>query len=275
MKRVIFGSIILNIRSPFMKNLLKQTIVLLLLLIAGFILTKYYSAVNTAQIKQLGELKTQNALLQKEKENLAAVNNELVQTNKELNIENAQLELANRYLKTDYRTARIEVLEQNHDPENPLKITETKIRFTEFNPETGSIAVRPVEFTVGGDMIYVDALIVKFSDIFVETGDALKNRSIVSFQRIFGENQAPSSGFRIDAEYQIPSIYQSGNKNEKASELEKQIWKNFWAISNDPERQKELGIRAIHGEAPAQRLEPGRIYYLELRANGGLSFRVE
>lgn len=258
-----------------MKNLLQQITFIILLLIAGFLLTKYYSAVNIAQMEQLGNLKTENAVLQKENENLTTVNQELVQKNQKLETENAQLELANRYLKTDYRTARIEVLEQNHDSENPQKITETKIRFTEFNPETGSIATRPAEFTVGGDMIYVDALIVKFSDIFIETGDALKNRSLVSFQRIFGENQAPSDGFRIDAEYQIPSIYQSGNENEEASELEKQIWQNFWAISNDSERQKKMGIRAIHGEAPAQRLEPGRIYYLELRANGGLSFRVE
>ncbi|MBE6428868.1 MAG: hypothetical protein E7028_09900 [Planctomycetaceae bacterium] len=258
-----------------MKNLLTQIIVILLILTVGLLLLKFYSAANVAQIEQIGNLKTENAVLQKEKDDLSKANEGLLQENKVLGIEKAQLELANRYLKTDFRKARIEVLEQKFDSANPQKVLETKIRFTEFDSDTGSIVARPAEFTVRGDMIYVDALIVKFDDVFVEAGDFLKNRSLVSFQRIFGEEQAPSDGYRIDAEHQIPAVYRSGNENDEASELEKQIWENFWDISNDPERQKELGIRAIHGEAPAQRLEPGRLYYLELRASGGLSFRVE
>lgn len=251
-----------------MKTFCSQIIVILLLLFAGFFFFKYSA-------NEESRLKVKNEELTAQNEQLTAENQTLTAQNQQLTESNELLQLANRYLKTDYRTARIEVLEQKTDPESPEKVLETKIRFTEFDPSTGSIAAKPAEFTVGGDMIYVDALIVKFDDVLVESADILKNRSLVSFQRIFGENQAPSSGYRIDAEGQIPSIYRSSPENEEAGELERLIWSNFWKISNDPKMQKELGIRAIHGEAPSQRLEPGRLYYLDLRASGGLSFKVE
>ncbi len=251
-----------------MRALLLQIIVILILLLTGFVLFKKWGLSDS---KELGRL-------QAELQSLNSKNEELSQLNEKLESENGQLKLANRFLKTDRRTARIEVLEQKTEegtPGQPPRVVGTKIRFTEFNPMTGAVIAKPQEFSVAGDMVYVEALVVKFDDIFVETPDLLKNHSLVSFQRIFGENQPASEGFRIDAEGSIPSVYTSGNENEEATALEKKIWENFWTISNSPERQKELGIRAIHGEAPFQRLEPGRIYNLELRASGGLSFKVQ
>ena len=250
-----------------MRALLFQIIVILLLLIAGFVLYKNWGLTDS---KELGRL-------QAEVQSLNSKNEELLQINEKLESENDQLKLANRFLKMDRRTARIEVLEQKTEEgtDGQPRILETKIRFTEFNPTTGAIVAKPQEFTVAGDMVYGAALVVKFEDRFVESSDPLKNCSLVSFQRIFGENQPPSEGFRIDAEGRIPSVYSSGNENEEATEMEKKLWENFWESSNSPEGQKEMGIRAIHGEAPFQRLEPGRIYNLDLRASGGLTFTVQ
>ena len=251
-----------------MRALLSQIIVIIVLLLVSFALLKDWGS---GDLKELGRLKA-------EVENLNSKNTELQQINEKLESENDKLKLANQFLKTDRRTARIEVLEQKTDQgtaDQPPRVLETKIRFTEFNPVTGAMVGKPQEFTVAGDMIYVETLVVKFEDIFVEEPDLLKDHSLVSFQRIFGEKQSPSEGFRIDAEARIPSVYSSGTENEEAMAMEKKIWENFWAISNSPERQKELGIRAIHGEAPFQRLEPGRIYNLQLRASDGLSFKIE
>lgn len=245
-----------------------QVIVIIILLLAGFVLLKEWGLNDS---KELGRLQAQLETLNSE-------NQELLECNKKLESENDKLKLANRFLKMDRRTARIEVLDQKTQEGTdgqPPCVLETKIRFTEFNPMTGAIVAKPQEFTIAGDLVYVEALVVKFDDVLVEESDLLKNHSLVSFQRLFGENQPASEGFRIDAEGMIPSVYSSGNENEEASAMEKEIWKNFWEISNSPERQKELGIRAIHGEAPFQRLEPGRIYNLELRASGGLSFKVQ
>jgi len=253
-----------------MRTFLSQIIVILLLLLVGFILLK----------KLGGDDSRELGFLQEKLEVLNEQNEELLQNNQKLTKEKDLLQLANRFLKTDRRTARIEVLEQKTEPESgenqnlKPRVLETKIRFTEFNQETGAIIAKPQEFTISGDLVYVDALIVKFEDVLVESSDLLKNHSLVSFQRIFGENQSPGEGFRIDVEGRIPSVYSSGNENEEASAMEKEIWEHFWEISNSPERQKELGIRAIHGEAPSQRLVPGRIYNLELRASDGLSFKI-
>ena len=251
-----------------MKTLLTQCIVILVLLCCGLFLAQNFSQSNRTAFQELGSLRSENETLTQE--NLG-----LTQENQELTQENQKLSVANHYLMRDFRTARVEVLEQTMDPEDPNKILETKIRFTEFDPVTGAIAAKPAEFSVAGDMIYVDALVVKFDKIFVETADLLRNRSLDSFQRIFGENQAPSQGFRVDQDGTIPPVYRSSDKDEEVAAFEKEIWENFWAISNDRAKQKELGIHAIHGEAPSQRLQPGRIYYLDLRASSGLSFRVE
>ena len=251
-----------------MRALLLQVIVILILLLTGFVLFKKWGLSDS---KELGRL-------QSELQSLNSKNEELSKLNQKLETENDQLKLANRFLKTDHRKARLEVLEQKTaegTDGQPPRILETKIRFTEFDPVTGAIIAKPQEFTVAGDMVYVSALVVKFDDIFVETSDPLKNCSLVSFQRIFGENQPPSEGFRIDAEDRIPSVYSSGNENEEAKAIEKKIWDHFWEFSNSPEAQKEMGIRAIHGEAPFQRLEPGRIYNLYLRASDGLTFTVQ
>ncbi len=250
-----------------MKTLMTQVIVILILLLLGFFMLNHYGN-NRQELLELGTLRSEN-------QNLLNENRELTQENGKLTQKNETLNLANRYLKTDSRTARIEVLEQKMVPGSETEVAETRIRFTEFDPATGSLVAKPTEFTLKGDRVYVDALTVKFDDMLVETADVLKSRSLVSFQRIFGEKQAPEDGFRIDAEGQIPIVYRSGGENEEATEMEKAIWSDFWAISNDPERQKALGIRAIHGEAPSQRLQPGRIYYLDLRASGGLSFQVQ
>ena len=63
-----------------------------------------------------------------------------------------------------------------------------------------------------------------------------------------------------------------GGKPE--GEFESEIWSNFWELANDPAKAKELGIRAIHGEAPSMRLQKGKIYKLTLRASGGLDFET-
>lgn len=251
-----------------MRTLLSQIIVIILLLIVSFALITFLKPNESREIGRL----------QAEVENLNLKNAELHELNVRLEKENDQLKLANRFLKTDHRTARIEVLDQKVErgqDGQPPRVLETRIRFTEFNPITNAPVGKPLEFTIAGDIVYVSALVVKFDDIFIEASDPMKNCSLVSFQKLFGENQSPVDGFRIDAEGIIPSVYTSGNENEEASAMEKEIWKNFWEISNSPERQKKFGIRAAHGEAPFQRLEPGRIYNLDLRASGGLTFTVQ
>ncbi|MDO4584394.1 MAG: hypothetical protein Q4D62_09860 [Planctomycetia bacterium] len=238
-----------------MKSFLQTLLCILLIFLAGWGLSYLSFSHNEKVHQQLGKLQTELETTQAEK----AV----------LEKENQKLDLANRLLKVDVRRARIEVLGQEKDGET---IRNTTIRFTELD-STGAILVPPREWTIAGDLLYIDSLVVKFEDEQVETATPAQSQSICVFRRLFSEHQNPADGIPIDPENSIPVIYRSSS--QEPSPYEQEIWRQFWEISNDPQRQKQLGIRAIHGEAPNQKLVPGRIYYVELRASGGLSIRTE
>jgi hypothetical protein len=130
----------------------------------------------------------------------------------------------------------------------------------------------PKEYTIDGDVIYVDAWVIKYADELVEQGDPLRSTSVCLFRRIFGEHQQPSGGYPLDAKGSRPAVYSQGNE---MSALERDIWTNFWQYANDPALAKKSGVRAVHGEAPSTRLEPGKRYRIELRSSGGLTIVPE
>ena len=113
--------------------------------------------------------------------------------------------------------------------------------------------------------MYVDAWVVKFDDKYIEQAAIDRSTSLVLFRRIFGEQQQPAEGFVLDESGMRPTIYGRGGN---LSELEKKIWGDFWNVANDEARQAELGIRAAHGEAPSLKVQKGKSYRLELRAEG-------
>jgi hypothetical protein len=121
-------------------------------------------------------------------------------------------------------------------------------------------------------MVYVETLVVKFTDEAVESADPFRSTSICLFRRVFGENQNPKDGFVLDAPGGQPVIYRTGGP---PSDFEKEIWSRFWDYSNNPDEAAKKGIRAAHGEAPSQKLLPGMRYKLNLRASGGLSIQPE
>jgi cell division protein FtsB len=205
--------------------------------------------------------KTEEAVrLAKEKQELAAANEKLTE-------ENVKLNLALRLMKVDHRVAQVEVLDQEQGGERP----KTKFRFAELTSD-GQPAGEPKEFTVEGDTIYIDAWVIKYADELVEKGDPLRSTSVCLFRRIFGEHQQPSEGFPLDTADARPAVYSQGNE---ISDLERDIWANFWQYANDPEKAKKSGVRAAHGEAPSIRLEPGKRYRVDLRASAGLTIVPE
>lgn len=177
--------------------------------------------------------------------------------------ENEKLSLAVRLLKVDHRVAQIEVLDQNAGGQHG----QTMFRFVELTSD-GNPVDTPREFTIEGDLLYVDALVIKYADELVESGDPLRSTSVCLFQRLFGEHQKPSEGFALDASGSRPSVYSQGSEITPA---EKDIWANFWDYANNPQKLEAAGLRAAHGEAPSIRLKPGKRYKLDLRASGGLS----
>lgn len=173
-----------------------------------------------------------------------------------------RLETALHYLKIDHRVARFTAIDQTRD--EATGEVSTLVEFVELNDEGHPIDT-PKQFRIRGDIVYIDGWVVKFEDKYVEQADLERGTSLLLFKRIFGSGQKPDDGYPLDEIGSTPRAYARGGK---MSEFEKKIWDDFWAIANDPERARQLGIRAAHGGAPFMKVEKGRSYRILLRASG-------
>jgi hypothetical protein len=179
-----------------------------------------------------------------------------------------KLETSNRLLKLRHRIAQIRVIDQKENPDTGRP--QTEIEFFEVNEEGAPLNDQRQKFTIEGDRIYVDCLLAKFDDKYIEANDLDRRTAICLFQRVFGEHQEPHEGFEIDQVGTAPTSYERGGE---MSEFEKRIWRDFWTLANDPAKAQELGIRAVHADAPSLRVEKGGLYELELRTTGEFTFR--
>jgi hypothetical protein len=211
------------------------------------------------------QVQTLNHALDASKAEIASLNQDLEA--KRLQIQ--RLETALKLLKVDHRVAQIDVLSQQGSEKT--KDLVTTFSFAELDG-SGKPLEKPRIFTVKGDLAYVDALVVKFSDQGVEVGDPLRSTSVCLFRRVFGESQQPKDGFVLDPIGAQPAVYRTGRE---PSEFEREIWSRFWDYANNPQEAQKKGIRAAHGEAPFQKLVPGKRYKVLLRSSGGLSFAPE
>ena len=182
-----------------------------------------------------------------------------------------ELELALKLLKVDHRLARLTVKDQRPAPALKGGI-ETDVAFQELDAEGQALGPEQA-FTLVGKVAYIDALVIKFDDGYVEHGDALRGSSICLFRRLFGEYQQPNEGFPLDSAGTRPRSYGAGD--DAPAPLESELWRHFWDYANDPARAAGAGVRALHGEAPYIELRPGGSYRVELRASGGLTVRPE
>jgi len=220
---------------------------------------------------------SQLELAEKDRE-LGEVRQELVDRNRDLELIRIELadkieqleraETSLRLLKLNHRIARIHVVEQTTD-EDTNRIT-TAIEFYEVNDEGAPVDNQRRRFELEGDRVYVECLVAKFEDKYIEQTDLDRSTAICLFQRIFGEYQKPQEGFAIDEVGSSPTSYARGGA---ISEFEQKIWNDFWNIANDPQLAEEIGIRAAHADAPSIRVRPGMTYELELRSTGEFTLR--
>ncbi len=180
-----------------------------------------------------------------------------------------RLETAMTLLKVDHRLARIDVLSQQGSKD--ADDFATQFSFVEVDKD-GNPLEEARQFSIKGDVLYLDAWVVKFTDEYVEQGDLLRSTSICLFRRLFGEDQLPSDGFAIDPVGSQPVAYRT---DTEPSEFEQKLWGRFWDFANDPQMARKEGVRAAHGTAPYIKLRPGKRYRVQLRASDGLSIVPE
>jgi hypothetical protein len=245
-----------------------------LLVGAGLVGWKGYSFYNEPQqklaVKQQELDSARSKLVQREQE-LATRMEELAKLETEFQVQVEQidrLETSMRLLKLSHRIARLHVVDQQENAESGR--IETTVKFFEVNDEGAPIDDRRRQFKVEGDRIYVECLVAKFEDKYVEHSDLDRSTAICLFQRIFGEYQQPQEGFELDKIGSSPTSYARGGQ---MSDFEQQIWGDFWNIANNQKKAAELGIRAAHADAPSTRVRKGKTYELELRSTGEFTLK--
>jgi len=253
---------------------LRTLLVGLLLVGAGLAGWQGYSFYNEPQQKlekKQQELESTRARLLQREQELANQSEKLATLNTELQAKARQverLEATMRLLKLNHRIARFRVIDQRENAESGRM--ETTVEFFEVNDEGAPIDDRRRKFTLEGDRIYVECLVAKFEDKYIEHSDLDRSTAICLFQRIFGEYQQPQEGFELDKIGSSPTSYARGGQ---MSDFEKKIWADFWNIANDPRVAAQLGIRAAHADAPSTRVRKGKTYELELRSTGEFTLK--
>jgi hypothetical protein len=183
----------------------------------------------------------------------------------------ARLETSLKLLKMDRRLANVNIVKKGKDDEgNPF----IDVEFYEVSGNGTQIGeTRP--FRLQGDQMYVSTWVVQFDDHYVEKGDPLRSASLCVFKSIWGNIDGPNGGHSLDRGDDdksdlVPEAYKEG---AEVNEFEQKIWSDFWSVSNNPEKQMELGIRASSGVAPFIQVEQGQVYQFEVRSSGSVSMK--
>jgi len=211
------------------------------------------------------ELAGKRAEIASQQKEIASLNEEVARQQAEIQ----RLDTALRLHKMERRLARIRVLDAGVDPDSGKKFS--KIEFVELNELSDPVG-EARQFSLDGEMVYVDYWVVKFEDKYVEQADLERGMSICMLSRVFGDLQKPKEGLTLDQPGQRPGNYARGSV---MSDFEKKIWDDFWKIANDPQQAAELGIRALHGDAVSIKVEKGKTYRVTVRASGGPEIVVE
>ena len=148
---------------------------------------------------------------------------------------------------------------------------QTSILFVEYGKDGNALPAK--RFTIDGNMVHFDAMVIKFDGKFVEENDPLRGHSIALFTRLYGDTQTPANAFHIDEPGQVPAVYRDADP--KVSQFEQDLWKNFWKLADDPNYRNEMGVRVAQGEGVWRPFEPNRLYTITLEFNGGLNIHSE
>lgn len=181
---------------------------------------------------------------------------------KEATIKAEKLQVSMDLLKVDRRVAQLTVNRKAID-ENGQKFLE--VTFSEVDKD-GKIIGSSREFTLLGHTFFVDCWVAKFEDQYVEQADPLRSASVFTFKRIYGDKMNPADGFPLDDFSKPAGVY----AESAATEFAQQIWRDFGEVCNDLNRQSELGIRAVHGQANYVSPKQGQTYEITIRSSGAV-----
>ncbi|MHC4116413.1 MAG: hypothetical protein ACYSWO_02790 [Planctomycetota bacterium] len=140
----------------------------------------------------------------------------------------------------------------------------TTIRFVETARGNKLKNILEKEYTIAGDVVHFDALIVKFGPKIVMDGRA---RALYLWRRVYGEKMSPAEGFIIEEPGVEPRRYRDLFESLPIDKRH-MFWSNIWALANDTEKLAAYDIQAIYGNAVYARLRMGLIYVFKISPTG-------
>jgi len=140
----------------------------------------------------------------------------------------------------------------------------TTLRFVETDRNDKLRKILEKEYTIEGDVVHFDALIVKFGSQMVMDGKA---HAMYLWRRIYGEKMPPENGFAIEPAGQEPARYEGLLKLLPARDRQL-FWEHIWDLANNPESLRRYDIDAVYGSAVYTRLRPGLIYVFQITPAG-------
>jgi hypothetical protein len=140
----------------------------------------------------------------------------------------------------------------------------TRMLFVVTDPDDMTKRILEKEFEVEGDVVFFDALIIKFKSKAVMEG---KERALFLWRRIYSDKMTPENGFPIDMPGSEPARY-SIICAKLSVKNRNMFWTEIWRLSDDPERLNQSGVQAVYGNAVYKKVKPGLIYRFKLDASG-------
>ncbi|MEN8843785.1 MAG: hypothetical protein ABF323_07365 [Lentimonas sp.] len=175
--------------------------------------------------------------------------------------ENHELNKAIKNLTAEEQIGYATLQSQARDVTGQLQST---VRFVQTAAGRPKEIVSEQLFTITGDVIHFDALIVKFNNQYVQDG---KGRSLYLWRRIYGENNSPASGKLIELPGDAPERYHSISKSLRMTDSDI-FWEAIWELANNPEQLSEYGITAVFGNAIYSRMQEGQITLFKISPTG-------
>ena len=173
-------------------------------------------------------------------------------TIEQLLTENKQLKEAITNLNEETQIGYAKVLSQE-EKEGRLF---TRLLFVETDRQDPLKRVLEKEYEIEGDVVHFDALVVKFDNRIVMDGT---ERSMYLWRRVYGEKMQPEQGYPIEEAGNEAKRY--ADMCDKLSLKNRQLfWQEIWALSNDPQRLEQAGVKAIYGNVVYNRLNLSLIH---------------
>ncbi len=166
-------------------------------------------------------------------------------------------------LEADSRVAQALVTNVSFDEETQKTLT--TIKFLEFDAQ--GKALQPKYFTFAGNLIQFQSLVIRFDDIHIKKGDALRGKSAYLFMSAFVLDGKDTQSFEITKVNEIPSGYKVAGVD---SAFEKKLWRKFWTYALNPDEAGKMGIKNAQIEAPGTVFVPGTLYTIKIEHDAGL-----